>query len=318
MDRRRFLLISLGTALALPARVGAQAPGRAPHVSVYTTNRGLKDAIVAELRERGWVEGRNISYEWHPSEDAEVHIKEHLARSPVDIFVLGGPSRIRAAMRASPTIPIIGLDLESDPVASGFVKTLARPGGNVSGVWMDLPEIAGKQIQFLPEVVPGLSRLGVIWDDRIGALQFAATQAASRPLGITLRPAALRAAADVEGSMKRLLSERPQAILLLTAPVVFAVLERIGELARESRVPSMCPFSIYPASGGLLAYGPNLPGMWRQLAGYVDRVLKGAKPGDLPIERPSKFEFVINLKTAKALGLTIPPSLLARADQIIE
>jgi putative ABC transport system substrate-binding protein len=315
---RRQVVLGLAAAFAAPAPVGAQALGRAPHVSVYASNRGLNDAVVAELRERGWIEGRNISYEWHPAEDAEAHITEHLAKTPVDVFVMGGPSRIRAAMRATTTIPIIGLDLESDPVVAGFVKTLARPGGTVSGIWMDVPEIAGKQIQFLREVLPRLNRLGVVWDDRIGGLQFAATQAVSRQLGITLRSTALRAAAEVDAVMKRLLTERPQALLLLTAPVVFAVLERIAELARESRVPSMSPFSIYPGSGGLMAYGPDFPGMWRQLAGYVDRVLKGAKPGDLPVERPSKFALTVNIKTAKALGLTLPPSLVLRADEVLQ
>jgi ABC transporter substrate binding protein len=153
---RRDVVLGLAAAVAVPRPVGAQAPGRTPHISVYTANHGFKDTIVAVLRERGWVEGRNISLEWHAAEGAEVHVREHLAKTPVDVFVMGGPPRIPAAMRATTTVPIIGLDLESDPVANAFVKTLARPGGNVSGVWMDLSEIAGKQVQFLREVLPTL------------------------------------------------------------------------------------------------------------------------------------------------------------------
>jgi putative tryptophan/tyrosine transport system substrate-binding protein len=215
-------------------------------------------------------------------------------------------------MRATTTIPIIGLDLESDPVADGFVRTLARPGGNVTGIWMDIPEIAGKQIQFIREVVPSLNRLGVVWDDQIARPQFTELQAVSRTANISLFPAAVRRSTEIDGVLKRLVAERPQAIVVLTAPVIFA------ELAVQSRLPSISPFSPYPESGGLMAYGPDFKAMWHQLAVYVDRVLRGARAGDIPVERPSKFSLIINLKTAKALGLTIPPLLLARADQVIE
>jgi putative ABC transport system substrate-binding protein len=211
-------------------------------------------------------------------------------------------------MRATTTLPIIGLDLESDPVANGFVKTLARPGGNVSGVWMDLPEIAGKQIQFLHEVVPGLRRLGVVWDDRIGAPQFTEVQAVCRAANISVHAASLRAEADVDGVVKRVVADRPQAMLVLTAPVISHVLRRIGELALQGRLPSISPFSTFPGFGGLMAYGPEFPAMWRQLAHYVDRVLKGARVGDLPVERPSKFALIASLETAKALGLALPQS----------
>jgi putative tryptophan/tyrosine transport system substrate-binding protein len=315
---RRPVLLGLTAALAAPRSISAQTDVRMPHVAVYTTDRGYRDAIKGVLHERGWVEGRNISFEWYPAEGAETHLAEHLAKTPTNVLVVGGPSRIQAAMRATSTIPILAIDLESDPVSSGFVQTLARPGGNVSGIWMDVPEISGKQIQFLREVVPTISRLGVVWDDRVGQLQFAAVQAASRALGISLRPGALRTAAEIDGVMKQVLAERPQGVLLLTAPVVFRVLPRIAELARDSMVPSTSPFSVYPGAGGLLAYGPDFPSMWRQLGGYVDRVLKGAKIGDLPVERPTKFTLVVNLKTAKALGLTLPQSLVLRADEVIQ
>jgi putative tryptophan/tyrosine transport system substrate-binding protein len=315
---RRSVLLGVTAALATPRAIAAQSSGRRPNVSVYTTDPAYRDAIKGVLQERGWVEGRTISFELYPAEGAEANLAQNLAKTPADVLVVGGPSRIRAAMQATSTIPILAIDLESDPVSSGFVKTLARPGGNVSGIWMDVPEISGKQIQFLREVLPTLSRLGVVWDDRVSQLQFAAVQAASRALGVSLHAGALRLAAEVDPVMKRVLAERPQALLLLTSPVVFRVLPRVAELAREHKLASISPFSVYPSAGGLLAYGPDFPAMWRQLGDYVDRVLKGARIADLPVERPSKFTLVVNVKTAKTLGLTLPQPLVLRADEVIQ
>ena len=315
ISRRAFLV---GVSATLGAPRSALAQSRLPHIAAYTAAESTRDSIVDGLRERGWVVGRTITFEWYSAEGAEALIGEHLSKRPTDVLVMGGPPRIHAAMRATTTVPIVGIDLESDPVASGFVKTLARPGGNVSGIWMDVPEIAGKQIQFLREVLPTFTRLGVLWDDRINALQLDSAVTASRALGIRVHPAALRAAGEIDTVMKRLLAERPQALLLMTSPVVFRVLGRVGEVCRENRLPSMCPFSSYPGAGGLMAYGPDFPSMWRQLGGYVDRVLRGARIGDLPVERPSKFTLVVNSKTAKALGLTLPPPLVLRADEVIQ
>jgi putative ABC transport system substrate-binding protein len=278
----------------------------------------LKDAFTAGLRDLGWVDGQNIAIEWYRgAEDAGVKEAGELARHAVDVAVVGNPHKIRAAMTATATIPIVGIDLESDPVASGFVTSLGRPGRNVSGIWLDQPELAGKQLQFLREVVPSLKRVGVLWDDRIGEPQLAAAQAAARAVDIRLHPVSLHAASDADEAMRRLQVERPQAILALTAPVIFIARVRIAELARTSRLPSISPFSTYPAAGGLMAYGPDFPAIWRQAAGYVDRILKGARAGELPVERPSRFELIVNLKTAKAIGLTVPQSVLWRADEVI-
>jgi putative ABC transport system substrate-binding protein len=241
-----------------------------------------------------------------------------MATSPANVLVTGGPHRVRAAMQVTATIPIIVIDLESDPVAAGFVKTLARPGGNVTGVWMDQPEIAGKQIQFLREALPRLNRLGVLWDDRIGQLQFAQVQAVCRASNLSLHQSALRTGDEVDNAVRRLIAERPQAIVLLTAPVVSNALPRIAELTLQARLPAITPFSTFPGFGGLMAYGPDFPAMWRQIGSYVDRVLKGARAGDLPVERPSKFTFAVNLKTAKALGLALPEPLVLRADEVIQ
>jgi len=320
MDRRAF---ASGLALALvgaPTIGRAQTTGRIPRVVVYATTPVWKDTIIARLSELGWVEGRSVVVEWRDP-DSSAAMESDLRKwveLPVDVFVMGGPLRVRAVMKATQTIPIVGIDLESDPVASGFVKSLARPGTNVSGIWMDLPELAGKQLQFLREVVPTLRRVGIVWDDRVGAPQLAQARSAARASNISLHPVPLHTPAEAGDVMKRLLVERPQAIVVLTAPVVFSALSRLADLARQHRLPSISPFSTYPASGGLLAYGPDFPTMWRQTASYVDRVLRGAKIADLPVERPSKFVLGVSVKTAKAIGLSIPQPLLLRADEVIE
>jgi putative ABC transport system substrate-binding protein len=316
MPTRRDVLLGLGAALAVPRRVTAQPATRAHRITVYL-GAPVIDALVDALRERGWIEGANLVVDRQSAEGSEGRVGEQLARFKPDLIVAGAPHRIRAAMHATTTIPVVGIDLEADPVASGFVKTLARPGGNVTGIWMDLPELAGKQIQFLREVLPSLQRLGVVWDDRIGQLQFAAIETISRRIGITLASVPLRQTIEIEGVLKRLVAERPQAVLLLTAPVVFLSLGRIAETTARSRLPSISPFSPYPGAGGLMAYGPDFPAMWRQLGSYVDRVLRGARPGDLPVERPSKFSLIVNRKTARDIGLSLPESLILRADEVI-
>ena len=315
---RRAVVSGIVTAAVTPGRTSAQPGARGRRVAIFAQARATRDDLVEALRARGWSDGQNLAVDWHGVEESEIRIDEYLAKTPPDVLVMAGPHRIRAAMRATTSIPIIGIDLESDPVAGGFVATLARPGGNVTGIWMDLPELAGKQIQFLREVVPRLRRLGVVWDDRIGQPQFSVLEAAARPAGIALLPAGLRAATEVDGALKGLLAERPQAIVLLTAPVVFNSLGRIAELTHRSRMPSITPFSTYPSAGGLMAYGPDFPSMWVQLAVYVDRVLRGARAGDLPVERPSRISLIVNLKTARHIGLTVPQSLVFRADEVIQ
>src|SRR5262249_9894839 len=308
-----------GGLLAAPLAAEAQQTGKVPRVLVYASDVMFRDRIVDGLRDLGWTEGRDVVVEWRRAEPPEdPALVDELGRVHGDVVVLGGPLRLRRAMNITRSTPLVGIDLESDPVASGFVKSLAHPGLNVSGIWMDLPELAGKQLQFLREVVPKLSRLGVIRDDRVSAPQFTETQSAARAINVKVVSVSLRRAADAHEVMTRLIAERPDAVLILTSPVTFFALARIGEVARENRLPSITPFSTYPASGGLMAYGPSFPAIWKQAATYVHRVLKGTKIGDLPVERPARFELLINLKTAKALALTIPPSLLLRTDQVIE
>jgi putative ABC transport system substrate-binding protein len=212
----------------------------------------------------------------------------------------------------------VGQDLESDPIARGFAQSLPRPGRNITGIFRDIPEISGKQLQYLQDVVPDLRRVAVLWDDRIADLIFRAMETAARSEGISVQDRVLRDASQIDSAIERLVEARPQALLALTSPVVYATQGRIAELALLYRLPSISGFTTFPTAGGLMAYRPEFSGTVRQAAGYVDRILKGAKPGDLPIERPTRFQLTFNVKTAKALGLTVPRSLLVFADEVIE
>jgi putative ABC transport system substrate-binding protein len=318
---RRAVLAGLGVMLLGESRpASAQPPRSLPRIVLHSFT-DWTEPLKAGLRDLGWVDSQNMVFEWRrgSGNDADPSAyRDDLAGLSADILVVAGPHRLRAAMTLTSTIPIIGIDLESDPVERGFVRSLARPGGNVSGIWLDLPEIAGKQLQFLGEVLPGLRRVGIVWDDRIGKPQLAGAQVAARAAGMTLHPVSIHRIADVEETMKRVLDARPQALLALTAPVVFSVQERMAELSVRYRVPSISPFSTYPDRGGLLAYGPDFVAIWRQTARYADRILKGARIGDLPVERPSTFHLIVNLRTARALGVNIPQSVLARADRVVE
>ena len=315
--RRAFVAGSFAL-LGAPLAAQAQQTGKLPRVGFVRVELPFtapqREAFLEGLRDRGWNDGRNVAIDWR-GRDEEI---PDLVRLNVDVMVLTNPYRIEAGLKQTRTIPIVTLDLESDPVGKGFIKSLSRPGGNVTGIWMDFPDIAGKHLQMLKEAVPALSRVAVIWDANVAGAQFAATQTAARVLNVVVQSAALRQEIEIEDIVKRALPARPQAILLLTSPIVLRAQGRIAQLAVQHRLPTVSGFSTFPEDRGLMAYGPDFPAMFRQLAGYVDRILRGAKPGDLPVERPTKFELRINAKTAQALGLTIPPSLLARADQVIE
>jgi putative ABC transport system substrate-binding protein len=313
----RWVALAL-TLVAAPRVPPAGAAGPAPRVGLVTTSPATRDAFVRGLQELGYQDGRNIMVDWRRApEDGGADI-EALVRQAPACLVLPGPFRLARGLALTTTIPIVALDLESDPVASRFVASLPRPGGNVTGIFLDLPELAGKHIQLLREAVPRLRRLAVLWDERVSGPQLRAAEAAAQAAGIALTPVPIRAAADLNDAVDRAMKARPQALLVLTSPDVFAARARIAESAHRHRLPAASIFPAFADAGGLLGYGPDLLEMYRQAAKYVDRVLQGARPSDLPIERPSKFQFVVNLKTARALGLTIPASLLARADKVIE
>lgn len=309
-------LVALWTVGALAST--PLAADRIPKIGLVTTSPETRDAFVRGLAELGYRVGQNVELHWRrAAEDGGRDVQELVRLEPA-CLVLPGPLRLAHGRRLTTTIPIIALDLESDPVGGGIVASLARPGGNVTGIFMDLPELAGKQIQLLREAVPKVSRLAVVWDERIGTPQLQAAQAAGRAADVTLDPIPFRGPGDLDGAISRAVRGGAEALLVLTSPEIYLARERIAESARRHRLPSASIFPAYAEVGGLLGYGPNLAELYRQAAKYADRVIKGARPADLPIERPSKFELIVNLKTARALGLTIPPSLLARADKVVE
>jgi len=235
-----------------------------------------------------------------------------------DVIVAAAPYAIKVALAATSTIPIVGIDLESDPVASGWVRSLNRPGGNLTGLFLDLPELGGKQIQLFKEAVPRLSRVAVLWDSTIGGVQFRATEAAGRGAGLVVQSLAIQRPRDFQDVFDRAARETAQGVIVLSSPLINEQRSHIAALALKRRLPTISLFTSFPDSGTLMAYGPNLQELYKRAPSYVDKILKGARPGELPIERPTRFEFVINLKTAKALGLTIPHSLVLRADRVIE
>jgi putative ABC transport system substrate-binding protein len=234
----------------------------------------------------------------------------------VDLLYAPSPQAIRAARQATSTVPIVGIDLETNPVEAGWIKTLPRPGGNVTGFFLDIPEPSGKEIQLLTEVVPRLQRVAVLWDATLAMSQFKATEKAARAMKLQSLP--FHQPDGFTGSFEAARTRRAQALVLLSAPSVFLSLPRLAELALQYRLPAICVFPQFADAGGLVGYGPNLPDLFRQAATYVDRILKGARPADLPIQRPAVFTLAVNVKTAKVLGLTIAPSFLTRADRIVE
>ena len=319
-SRRAFIGVLSGSFVAVPLGARGQSADRVPTVVLVTFTPANRDALVAGLEELGYQEGRNVVIDWRrpgPSGNAPPYLGD-VGRLKPTCLLLAGPSNLAAGRKLGTTIPIIAIDLESDPVKSGFVASLARPGGNVTGIFLDLPELAGKQIQLLRETVPTLTRLAVLFDERFGDSQLRAAHIAARAAGVSLETIAVRTAGDLDDVIPRAMTSRPQALLVLTGPIFFPYLGRIATSAQRHQLPTASIFPAMAEAGGLLGYGPNQGELFRQAAKYVDRIVKGARPADLPIERPTRFQFAINLKTAKALGLTIPPSVLARADQVIE
>jgi putative ABC transport system substrate-binding protein len=323
MDRRRFLLTSLAGAVAAPLPGGAQQAGKVPRVGYVTSAaRSINvDAFDQGLRELGYTIGRDIIVEYRFGEgrlDRLPALVDELLRLKVEVLYAPSPQALRAARHATRTVPIVGIDLETDPVEAGWVKSLAQPGGNLTGFFLDIPELSGKQVQFLTEALPGLQRVAVLWDASVATSQFKATGAVAQAARLTLQSLAFRQPDDFAASFETARNQRAQALVVLSAPSVFLNLKRLANLALQSRLPAICVFPQFAEAGGLMGYGPNLTDLFRQAASYVDRVLKGTRPAELPIQRPTVFKLMVNLQTAKALGLTIPPSLLARADQVIE
>jgi putative tryptophan/tyrosine transport system substrate-binding protein len=228
------------------------------------------------------------------------------------------PEAGAAARNATTSIPIVGVDLESDPLAMGYVKSLARPGGNFTGMFLDLPELSGKQIGLLKEIVPQLSHIAVFGIPGLNAAQFAAAKTAVQALGLESEIIEVRSPDDLQGALASATTKHAEAGILLSSPLVWNSSKQISDIAIAKRLPLISLFAEFPKAGGFIAYGPNLAEIFRRSGDYVGKILHGAKPSELPIRRPEKFDLVINLKTAAALGVTVPPVLLATADEVIE
>jgi putative ABC transport system substrate-binding protein len=329
VDRRRFLLTSLAGVLAAPRAAGAQQQGKVFRIGILsnippTDPQGapLWEAFIQGLRDLGYVEGQNITIEHRSSEgkfERLPGIAAELVRLKADVIVTPAAQNALAAKQATRTIPIVMAN-SLDPVGQGLVASLARPGGNVTGLSGLSLETVGKQLALLKEIVPRVSRVAVLGNptNQSYPLWLGEVKVAARSLGVQLQILEARGPDDFERAFEAMTTERAGALFVLGDGMFLLHRTRTAELAAKHRLPAMYPVREFVDAGGLMVYGTSLRDNFRRAATYVDKILKGAKPADLPIEQPTKFELVINLKTAKALGLTIPPSLLARADQVIE
>jgi putative tryptophan/tyrosine transport system substrate-binding protein len=325
IDRRAFLGI-LGL-LAAARHAGAQTAGKTSGRIGFLGNADPKtmtssvEAFRQGLRDVGLIEGQNVSIEYRFAEgqvDRLPALAAALVRLNVDVIVVSGTPAIRAAQEATRVVPIVVAAILVDPVRAGFVTSLARPGGNITGLASEYDEIVTRHVQLLAEAVPTLSRMVLLSHTSMGDVTTRAAVAAADKLGLRTRVLQVGGPADFEGAFRTARADRAQAMLVLPSPFFSAHRRTLVKLAATYRLPAFYELKTYVQDGGLISYGPSIDEMFRRAASLVHRILKGTSPRDLPVERPSKFELVINLKTARALGLTIPPSLLQQADQVIE
>ena len=325
MERRTFLAGTGTVLLAAPLAVEAQQARKVPRIGflVFVSSESRYRGFQEGLRELGYVEGQNIAIEFRSGDGSLERLNDlanELVRLQVDVIVAGSTIGAIAAKRATSTIPVVMANV-ADPVGAGLVSSLAKPGGNVTGLSTMGADISGKRLELIKEVVPRLRRLGVLWypDSPSGVAAFKELKAAAQSLGVDVRSLGVRPPVpEIDKAFGTASNGRADALIALDDALIFNNRTQIIALAARYRLPSVYGYREFPDAGGLMAYGPSRHDMYRQAAAYVDKILKGAKPADLPVERPIKFEFVINLKTAKALGLTISPSLLARADEVIQ
>jgi putative ABC transport system substrate-binding protein len=324
MDRRAFLGLAAAGVVAAPGIAHAQQPGKLHRIGFLALFSGPVPQVEAfrqQLHELGYVEGRNLVIEYRfAAGKAELlpEMAAELVRLKVEVIVGAATPVIAAAMRVTSAIPIV-MAAAADPVRSGLVASLAHPGGNVTGSTLLSNELAGKRLQLLREVVPKAARVAVLANPGFATpALLEEMRTAARQLGIQILAQEVRAAADLAGAFAAMERERAQALIVQVSPFSIDNAQRIVDLAAERRLPAMYELRGFVDVGGLVSYGPSIPELYRRAAIYVDKILRGAKPADLPVEQPTKFELVINMKAAKALGLTIPPAILARADEVIQ
>jgi putative ABC transport system substrate-binding protein len=323
MKRREFIALLGGAAATGPLCAHAQQrTGKIPRVGfLLNVQSELVVALFEGLRDAGYIDGRSMVVETRFSGtmlDRITDFANELVALNCDVIFAAGPYAIQALVKATSMTPIVAIDLESDPIANGWASSIGRPGSNLTGFFLDLPELGGKQIELLKEAVPALSTVALLWDVTVGLTQFRVTEAAARTAGVAPISLPIQRMEDFTDAFNRAAREQAHAVVVLSSPLIFGQRLQIADLALNTRLPTISLFTLFPRSGGLMAYGPNFPEMWKRAATYMDRILKGAKAGDMPIERPSRFELVINLKTAKALGLDLPWFLQQRADEVIE
>jgi putative ABC transport system substrate-binding protein len=326
MGRRDFVALLGGTAAAWPLAARAQQSRKLPTIGFQGANtassqRTSVDAFVQRLRELGWIDNQTVAieYRWAEGRDERfAEIAAEFVQLKVDVILTFGTPSILAAKKATAVIPIV-FAAAGDPVGTNLVASLARPGGNVTGLSIQQTDLVGKRVEMLREIVPGLRVLAVLADagSPNSVLEMGEVQLAARGLGLDVIKSEVRGAADIAPAFKAF-KDRAHALYVCAAPLLTTARIRISILALGARLATMHTFREYVEVGGLISYGPNFPDLFRRAAGYIDKILRGAKPADIPVEQPTKFDLVLNLTTAQALGLEVPPSLLARADEVIE
>jgi putative ABC transport system substrate-binding protein len=322
LQRREFITLLGGTAAAWPGAARAQQPRKIPMIGVLWPNPPITFEFMRQgMRERGYIEGQNIRFEFRWAEgklDQLPELARELVDIPVDVILTLAPPATVAARNATQTIPIVFVAI-GEPVASGLVASLARPGANLTGTTRMLPEMSAKHVELLKAAVPSLSKLAVLWNpintSHRPALQ--AIEAAALSLSIQVRPLEVRGPAELDNVFAAISGDRA-GVFFIADPVFFVNLKRIAEFVGSARLPAIANFIEFPKLGGLMGYAPSIPDEFRHAAGHIDKILKGAQAADLPVELPTKFQLVINLKTAKALGLDLSPTLLATADEVID
>jgi putative tryptophan/tyrosine transport system substrate-binding protein len=333
MRRRDFIAVLGGAAVSWPHGTLAQQGARIPRIGVLVqghaegpdASRVMLDALIAGLRDLGYVDGQNISFERRFGESNPDRLRQaavELVERRVDVIVAQSTTAARPAKQATSVIPIVAIGM-ADPVEDELIASLARPGGNVTGTTFLGPELVAKRLQLLREAVPQLSRFAVLWhpraySDRTMAGMLKEIESAAQTLGLQLQLVPAAGPDDIADAFSVMIKERAAALTVFPSPMLYAEYPRIVKMASDNRLPAIYAAREGAAVGGLMSYGANLPNLSRQTATYVDKILKGAKPADLPVQQPTKFELVINLRTANALGIKVPSTLLGRADEVIE
>ena len=325
MDRRAFLgALGFGL-LAAPPAAEAQGVGKAARIGVLYPGadnsifRGNFDGFRQALAARGYVEGRNLAFDVRFGDGrALAPLAADLTKLNPDLILAVARPGVAAMHAATSTIPVVALDLESDPAASEFVKTIPRPGGNLTGVFMDFPELAGKWLEILKMTVPALARVAVLWDPATGPAQLDAARRAAKLLKLTVYPVEARATTEIESAFRVAMRERPNGMIVLTSPIFNTDRRNIADLGTRYRLPTLVPFPGYAKDGGLVSYGPDVATLYAQAGTLAVKILARTAPAEIPVERPTRFTLSFNLKTARALGLAVPQSLLLRADEVIQ